>query len=365
VDGTTPLLATVLLVLAGPGAARAQAPLSVVALGAEEPPAAAAPAPPRPPPGLTPSSPARVRAPESPPALAVLVDGRARILVDPAPGTSLSARARSLELGGLQAVLLSSTRPRNTAELPLLLGESGGPGGTVRLVGPAAGGPWPSTSRWAGALFGSSGLYASLRASPRNLRVVGTDASVGTERRVALDAGVSLRAVSRGSPDGPLTSFRIERGGASVVVLGPASAQPGPALTALVQGADLLVASLPSAESGRGLASLLSSARVGSLWVVAAVDPQDRQGLGQVAPTVVWSSRGEQPVTHASEDQPATGECRTDADCGAGRVCIGCSDQGARTCVTGCRSKADCPAGQACVQVECIRCPCPAQCTGR
>ena len=354
-------LGTVLLVLASSGAVRAQAPLSVVALGAEE--ASAAPAAPRPPPGLTPASPARVRAQDSPPALAVLVDGQARILVDPAAGTSLAARARPLDLGGLEAVLLASTRPRSTAELPLLLGEAGGPGGTVRLIGPVAGGPWPSTSRWAGALFGSSGLYAALRGPPRNLRVTATEVAVGVERRVTLGAGVSVRAVTRSSPEGPLTAFRVERAGASVVLLGAAPSQPVPALVALAQGADLVVASLPSGEP-RGLASIASGARVRSLWVPDGADAQARQALEKVAPTVVGFSGAEQPVTHAAEGAPAKGECQVDADCGAGKVCVGCSEQEPRSCVAGCRSKADCPSGQACVQVECIRCPCPAQCTG-
>jgi hypothetical protein len=340
---------------------RAQAPLSVVALGGEGAPAA--PAPPRPPPGLTPPSTVRGPVRESPPSLAVLVNDRARILVDPASGTSLAARARPLDLGGLEAVLLGSTRPRSTAELPLLLGEAGGPGGTVRLIGPAAGGPWPSTSRWAGALFGPSGLYASLRSPPRALRLAATDVAVGAERRVALGGGVSIRAVTRSSPEGPVTAFRVERPGASVVLMGAAPSQPVPALVALARGADLLVASLPPGEPGRGLASIASEARVGSLWVPAGADAQARQTLEHVVPTVAGG--GEQPVTRPAGGTAPPGECRVDADCGAGRVCVGCGgEQGVRTCVAGCRSRADCPAGQSCVQVECIRCPCPAQCTG-
>lgn len=356
-------LGTVLLALASPGTVAAQGTMSVVALGAEEAPGAAAPS--RTPPGLTSPKAAHGLIKGSPPALAVLVDGRARVLVDPAPGTLLAAGARPLELGGLEAVLLTSTRPRSTAELPLLLGEAGGPGGTVRLVGPAAGGRWPSTSRWAAVLFGPSGLYAALREPPRSLRVTPTDVAVGAERRATLGTGVSLRAVTRSSPEGPLTAFRVERAGASVVLLGAAPSQPVPALVALAQGADLLVASLAPGEAGRGLASIASGARVRALWVPAA-DAEARQALENVAPTVVGSTRSEQPVTHATEPAPAKGECRVDADCGTGKVCIGCGgEQEVRSCMTGCRSKADCPSGQACVQVECIRCPCPAQCTGR
>src|SRR5262245_54316029 len=45
------------------------------------------------------------------PALAVLVDGRARALVDPVAGTLVAARAASVELGQVRTVLLSSMRP--------------------------------------------------------------------------------------------------------------------------------------------------------------------------------------------------------------------------------------------------------------
>ena len=354
-------LGALLLVLASPVAARGEAPLSVVALGPEE--SAPVTAPPRPPPGLTPPSP-RGQTAQWPPAVLVLVDGQARILLDPTSGASLAARARPVDLGSLEAVLLTSTRPRSTAELPLILGEPGGPGGTVRLIGPAAGGPWPATSRWAGALFGPSGVYAALRGPPRSVRLVTTDVPVGAERRVGLQAGVNVRAVTRSSPDGPVSAFRIERGAASVVLLGAAPAQPLAPLTALARGTDLLVAWLSPGDRGRGLVSIASEARPGALWIVSGSggDPQARQALERVAPTVVWASRGEQAVTGPGEARSDAGGCRTDAECGAGRVCVGCGEQDVRTCVAGCRSRADCPAGQACVQVECIRCPCPAQC---
>ena len=60
----------------------------------------------------------------------------------------------------------------------------------------------------------------------------------------------------------------------------------------------------------------------------------------------------------------ANGGCLSDADCGQGRVCGRCG-QGPGECTGGCSSSADCPAGTTCVQVQCIRCPCPAQCMKR
>jgi hypothetical protein len=161
-------------------------------------------------------------------------------------------------------VLLASTRPRSTVELPLVLGEPGGPGGTVRLVGPAAGGTWPAASRWAAVLFGPSGLYAAARASPRSLRVTTTDVAVGRRRRVSLGSGVTVRSVTAPRRRALSRPSRVERGGASAVLLGAAPVEPVPALAALVQGADLLVAAVPPGDAGRGLAALVSGGGVAS-----------------------------------------------------------------------------------------------------
>jgi hypothetical protein len=68
-----------------------------------------------------------------------------------------------------------------------------------------------------------------------------------------------------------------------------------------------------------------------------------QKALEGVAPKLVWSGRGEQPVTHDGEASVAKGECRVDADCGTGRVCVSCGDQDGRTCVTGCRFQGGLP----------------------
>jgi len=78
------------------------------------------------------------------------------------------------------------------------------------------------------------------------------------------------------------------------------------------------------------------------------------------------STRDAGALTVAPSPAPrdASGGCMTDGDCGAGRVCGRCGD-GPGECVGGCSSSADCPAGTTCAQVQCIRCPCPAQCMKR
>ena len=358
-------MAIALLVLATP--AGAEEPLAVVVLGPHE---LALPSMTRTGPGQLSIRPARNEAlAGSPPALAVLVDGRARLLVDARSGTLGAARTAGLDLGQLSAVLLSSMRPAVTAELPELLADARGPSGTVRLVAPLDR-AWPSPSRWAEALFGPAGLYPGPRAAPRSLRVQPVETKPGAERRVALQSGVELRARTRAAPTGT-SIFRLTRGDAVLVLAGEvAPGDPGD-LVGLGSGAGLLVASVPSRASVETLAGVARAARPRQLVVIAAGDEvrssleEARASLAGVA-EVTWVSTARisvPPPRPASVGDEAPAGCRSDDDCGPGRLCMGCGD-GPRECIKGCRSKADCPSGQACIQAQCIRCPCPAQCTG-
>ena len=142
---------------------------------------------------------------QSPPGLLVLVDGKARVLVDPASGSVGLARSLGQNLSEVSAVLLTSMRPAATADVPVLLTDPAGPTVTVRLLGPGGGGRWPSTARWAEVLFGSSGLYRT--AGTRVPRFSVEEVKSGGERRVSLSSGVELRARGVPGPDGPAASI--------------------------------------------------------------------------------------------------------------------------------------------------------------
>jgi hypothetical protein len=364
------LVRTLLVVLAlGSSAARAgDEPLAVLVLGS--PPAPPAPTPLMP--GQVLRRPNGVQMPSrSPPGLVVLVDGKARVLVDPASGSLGLARSLGQALSDVGAVLLTSMRPEATADLPVFLTDPAGATATVRLLGPGGGGRWPSTARWAEVLFGGAGLYRT--AGARLPRLPVDEVKSGAERRVTLPGGVELRGRGIPGPDGPGSLYRLSREGATVVLAGevtPASAQ---ALATFAAAARLMVASLPTLAAVRALGEALSTAKVGALLVIGAgdevrADPAEaRRLLGGPSMSVTWTSSGTHPVP--GPPPPAGGEeidrgCRSDAQCGPGRVCMGCGGDSPNECVIGCRSKTDCPVGQACVQVQCIRCPCPAQCSG-
>ncbi len=303
------------------------------------------------------------------PALVVLVEGHPRLLVDARSGTLDAARAASLELGQLSTVVLSSMRPTVTAELPELLADARGPSGTVRLVAPLDR-AWPSPSRWAEALFGPSGLYPAPRAAPRSLRIQPVTMKPGIERRLALEGGTELR--SRTSSASGTPAVRVTRGDAVLVLAGEVAPEAVGDLTALASGAGLLVASVPTRASVQTLAEVARTGRPRRVLITAAGEEvrssldEASKALAGEGTEVTWASAGRYPVLAArpaSLGEEAPAGCKSDQECGPGRVCMGCGD-GPRECIQGCRSKTDCPTGQACIQAQCIRCPCPAQCTG-
>ena len=363
-----PLVRTLLVVLTlwSSAALAGDEPLAVLILGA--PPPAPAPTPLMP--GQVLRRPNGVQMPaRSPPGLVVLVDGKARVLVDPASGSVSLARSLGQNLSEVGAVLLTSMRPAATADLPVLLTDPAGPTVSVRLLGPGGGGRWPSTARWAEVLFGSSGLYRTAGARIPRLSVD----DVKSERRVTLSSGVEIRARGIPGPDGPASVYRLSREGATVVLAGEVAPAAARELTTFAAGARLMLASVPTLAAVRAVAEVVSTAKVGALLVTAAgdevrADPDEaRRLLGATSIPVTWTSSGAHPVLGPSP--PAGGGdvdcgCRSDAECGAGKVCMGCGGDSPSECVIGCRSKTDCPAGQACVQVQCIRCPCPATCSG-
>ena len=240
---------------------------------------------------------------------------------------------------------------------------------------------------WSDKLFGSSGDYRYVRQFAAETRVVASDvapAAGKAARVVALDgAVVTARKLHHG--DAPAVGYRIDRGGRSVVFAGDIDRSGFSSLETLAQGADLLVVScavldppasppeLYSRHTGpRLLAETAARAGVGRL-LFTHLPPAVLAQRSDVERSVQAAFKGELLIAADGlraevEAAPAVssdgaGGCRTDAECGAGRVCIACGKES--SCVAGCRTNADCRADQVCAQVQCIRCPCPALCKSR
>ncbi len=179
----------------------------------------------------------------------LLVDGKARVLVDAGSGTFVRAGEAGIDLSDLEAVLLTHLHVDHSGELAGFVKALGlDATGTVhlRVLGPTGSARFPSTSAFIEGLFGPRGLYRYLRDFGAEMRVVGVDvpAKLGSPPRtlvLAKDLSVTAQAIHHG--DAPAVAFRLEVAGRSVVYSGDIDASGLPSLAQLAKGADLLVVS--------------------------------------------------------------------------------------------------------------------------
>lgn len=179
----------------------------------------------------------------------LLVEGKARILVDAGPGTFVRAGESGEDLSGLDTVLLTHLHVDHSAELPAFVKtralDADGPV-RLRVLGPTGNSLFPSTVAFVDGLFGARGLYRYLRDFGAPMRVVGEDipAKLGdAPRTVPLAAGLTVTAQAIHHGDTPAVAFRIALGTRSVVFAGDIDPTGLASLGQLAKGADLLVVS--------------------------------------------------------------------------------------------------------------------------
>jgi ribonuclease BN (tRNA processing enzyme) len=317
----------------------------------------------------------------------VLLDGAPRILVDAGQGTLLRAGEERVDLSALDVVLLTHLHVDHSVEVPaFVIARSLDSSAPVhlRVFGPPGSALFPSTVQWSERLFGTSGLYRYVRQFGAETRVLATNVAPPpgkATRLLELDgAVVTGRALHHG--DAPAVGYRIERAGRSVVFAGDIDRSGLPSLESLARGADLLVVSCAVLDPPASPEALYARHTGPRLLAETAA----RAGVGRLLlthlPPAVLSRRSDvEQSVHAAfkggllvaadglratvEAAPVlstdgAGGCRSNADCGRGKVCVSCGKES--SCVAGCSTLADCGPGQICAQVQCIRCPCPAQC---
>ncbi len=176
----------------------------------------------------------------------VMLDGKARILVDAGPGSFARAGEGKVALRTLDTVLLTHLHVDHVGELPgLLLGAAVSTGQrlNLRVFGPSAAGQFPSTSRYMDLNFGPQGAYAYLKDFSAPLKLTTRDVAAQPVRPQVLlaEGDLKISAIPGHHRDAPAVIYRVDYRGHSVTFSGDIDAQGLPALKQLAQGTDLLV----------------------------------------------------------------------------------------------------------------------------
>jgi ribonuclease BN (tRNA processing enzyme) len=291
----------------------------------------------------------------------VLVDGKARLLVDAGPGTFVRAGESGVDLSALDTVLLTHLHVDHSAELPAFVKtrvlDAEGPV-RMRVLGPTGSALFPSTVAFVDGLFGPRGLYRYLRDFGADLKVTGENvpAKLGdAPRTVNLSGGITVTGQAIHHGDTPAVAFRVTVGGRAIVFAGDIDPSGLPSLERLAKGADLLVVScavLDPPESPEALYQRHSPPlRLGEMAAAAGVralllthlPPAVEAKEAEVLTSVRVRFPG--PVTFAVDGLNVP-------------VVTGGPEKARRTC----NADAQCGPGERCDLVQCKRAPCPSYC---
>jgi ribonuclease BN (tRNA processing enzyme) len=177
---------------------------------------------------------------------AVLVDGKARLLIDVGPGTFLRLGELDLDLDALDTVLLTHLHVDHSGDLPGFVKARDLARNALtsfRIVGPAGDQLYPSTTAFVDRLFGAQGAFAYLPSFRSELRFAVTDLPTsGTmEPQAVLEQdGIRVQAIAVDHGNVPAVAFRVEHAGHALVVSGDLASKDS-RLAQLAAGADLLV----------------------------------------------------------------------------------------------------------------------------
>jgi ribonuclease BN (tRNA processing enzyme) len=180
---------------------------------------------------------------------AVLLDGKARILVDAGPGAFVRAGEEKLLLRDLDIVLLTHLHADHTSELPgMVKARAVSVGNPIkfRVFGPGAGvARYPSTSRFMELLFGEQGAFAYLADFSAPVSFETVDVAPGADKAAAKvileENGLRISAAAGHHRDAPAVVYRIDYHGRSMTFSGDIDAAGLPALRSLAKASDVLV----------------------------------------------------------------------------------------------------------------------------
>ncbi|AEG00063.1 MBL fold metallo-hydrolase [Methylomonas methanica] len=207
--------------------------------------------------------------------------GKARLLLDTGPGSSLHFEASGADFNDIDAVLFSHFHVDHSADLPAYIkaGYFSGRDRDLRVYGPVGNILMPSTHEFVQGLFGERGVYRYLNEylapgtkAAYKLKPIDIKPQADQAYQIKLSPDITLRAVS--VPHGPIPAlaWRIESGGCALTFSGDTNL-PGPGLTDLARGSDLLIAhhAVPEHAGPAALSLHMPPSAIGKLAAEAGV----------------------------------------------------------------------------------------------
>ncbi len=211
----------------------------------------------------------------------VFVDNRARLLVDPAPGSSVAFDRAGGRFAHLDAVVLTQLQAPHSAELPAFVHGSfyAGRNRPLTVLGPGGSEVFPATSAFVQRLFGPEGAFPYLAdfLTPRSrggYELVVRDVPASGRRRWSGfgSDGLRLSAVPVSHGDVPALAWRVDIGDIGIVFTGDFSNAKN-LVPEFAAGADALVIhhNVPEGTRGRLLDLHVTPGEIGRIAEQAGV----------------------------------------------------------------------------------------------
>jgi ribonuclease BN (tRNA processing enzyme) len=177
----------------------------------------------------------------------LVLGGRPRVLVDAGPGAFLRIGELSLDLGGVDTVLLTHLHIDHSGDLAAFFNAraltSDGPI-KYRIFGPGGSGLFPKTSRFVDLLVGSGGAFAYQKTFGADESFAVRDLAISLDSprtKIVDEDGLVVEEIATHHGDCPSVAYRISYQGVSVVFSGDMDASALPNLVQLAKNADLLI----------------------------------------------------------------------------------------------------------------------------
>ncbi|MGB1237145.1 MAG: MBL fold metallo-hydrolase [Pseudomonadales bacterium] len=194
----------------------------------------------------------------------VWVDGKAKVMIDTGPGSSVNYGKAGANYLDLEAIALSHLHVDHSSDLPAYL-----KGGffaqrieDIKLFGPTGNARMPSIQHFVDSVFGEKGAYPYLSGYfvpwQRNytIEVVTADAASDSVQRFAVTDDIRMSAIGVQHGQLPAVAWRVDVAGCAITFSGDMSGRRDN-LQKLAQGSDILVAHHAVPEgAGDGVAGL-------------------------------------------------------------------------------------------------------------